>query len=71
MKLASRFARINQISRDQPLTHEELVHHVPAVFWNDKHESCSDRLGKDTVLCSGLPHEPFYSPVSQALPAHQ
>lgn len=71
MKLASRFGRINQIRRDRPLAHEELVHRVPGVFGNDKHESCSDRSGKATMLCCGLPHEPFYSPFSQALPVHQ
>lgn len=30
MRLASRFGRINQIRRDRPLTHEELMSHVPA-----------------------------------------
>lgn len=43
MRLASRFGRINQIRRDRPLTHEELMSHVPSVFGNDKHESRSDR----------------------------
>ncbi|EAA7899953.1 TPA: DUF932 domain-containing protein [Salmonella enterica] len=43
MRLASRFGRINQIRRDQPLTHEELMSHVPSVFGSDKHESRSDR----------------------------
>ena len=32
MRLASRFGRINQIRRDRPLTHEELMSHVPSVF---------------------------------------
>jgi hypothetical protein len=43
MRLASRFGRINQIRRDRPLTHEELMSHVPSVFRSDKHESRSDR----------------------------
>lgn len=43
MKLASRFGRINQIRRDRPLTHEELMSHVPSVFGSDKHESRSER----------------------------
>jgi hypothetical protein len=43
MRLASRFGRINQIRRDRPLTHEELMQHVPSVFSEDKHESRSDR----------------------------
>ncbi len=43
MRLASRFGRINQIRRDRPLTHEELMSHVPSVFGNDKHESRSGR----------------------------
>lgn len=29
MRLASRFGYANQIRRDRPLTHEELMHHVP------------------------------------------
>ncbi|MCV5349657.1 DUF945 domain-containing protein, partial [Escherichia coli] len=29
--------------RDRPLTHEELMSHVPSVFGSDKHESRSDR----------------------------
>ncbi|WP_411170839.1 DUF932 domain-containing protein [Klebsiella michiganensis] len=43
MRLASRFGRVNQIRRDRPLTHEELMHHVPSVFSENKHESRSDR----------------------------
>ncbi|HFT7230076.1 TPA: DUF932 domain-containing protein [Enterobacter chengduensis] len=41
MRLASRFGRTNQIRRDRPLTREELLQHVPSVFGEDKHESCS------------------------------
>ena len=41
MRLASRFGRINQIRRDRPLTREELMHHVPSVFGEDKHASRS------------------------------
>ena len=43
MRLASRFGHVNQIRRDRPLTHEELMSHVPSVFGSDKHESRSDR----------------------------
>lgn len=43
MRLASRFGRINQIRRDRPLTRDELMHHVPSVFGEDKHASRSDR----------------------------
>ncbi|STL27687.1 phage-associated protein [Escherichia coli] len=32
MKLASRFGRVNQIRRDRPLTHDELMQYVPSVF---------------------------------------
>ncbi len=33
MRLASRFGyAANQIRRDRPLTHEELMHHVPGIF---------------------------------------
>lgn len=40
-RLASRFGHINQIRRDRPLTREEMMHHVPSVFGEDKHESRS------------------------------
>ncbi|ECG1721247.1 DUF945 domain-containing protein, partial [Salmonella enterica] len=43
MRLASRFGRINQIRRDRPLTHEELMQYTPSVFGDDKHASRSDR----------------------------
>lgn len=43
MRLASRFGRINQIRRDRPLTHEELMSHVPSIFGEDKHASRSER----------------------------
>lgn len=43
MRLASRFGRINQIRRDRPLTHEELMQHVPSIFSETKHESRSER----------------------------
>ncbi|EBK1959677.1 DUF945 domain-containing protein [Salmonella enterica] len=43
MRLASRFGRINQIRRDRPLTHEELMQYTPSVFGEDKHASRSDR----------------------------
>ncbi|EAO6253312.1 DUF945 domain-containing protein [Salmonella enterica] len=43
MRLVSRFGRINQIRRDRPLTHEELMQYTPSVFGEDKHASRSDR----------------------------
>ncbi|MFZ4171815.1 DUF932 domain-containing protein [Enterobacter ludwigii] len=43
MRLASRFGRTNQIRRDRPLTREELMHHVPSVFGEDKHPSRSEK----------------------------
>lgn len=43
MRLASRFGTVNQIRRDRPLTHEELMHYVPSVFGEDKHTSRSDK----------------------------
>ena len=42
MRLASRFGyAANQIRRDRPLTHEELMHHVPGIF-GDKTGLCTD-----------------------------
>ncbi|EAX4618780.1 DUF945 domain-containing protein [Salmonella enterica subsp. arizonae] len=43
MRLASRFGRINQIRRDRPLTHEELLQYTPSVFGEDKHTSRSEK----------------------------
>ncbi|EMG7908994.1 DUF932 domain-containing protein [Enterobacter ludwigii] len=43
MRLACRFGRVNQIRRDRPLTHEELMQHVPSVFGEDKHDSRSEK----------------------------
>ena len=40
MRLASRFGyAANQIRRDRPLTHEELIRHVPSIFGEDRHIS--------------------------------
>ncbi len=39
MRLASRFGYTNQIRRDRPLTHEELMHYVPSIFGEDRHTS--------------------------------
>ncbi len=36
MRLASRFGYANQIRRDRPLTHEELMHYVPGIFGEDR-----------------------------------
>ncbi len=65
-RLASRFGRINSVRRDRPLTHDELAHYVPSVFSEEKHESRSDRSGKDTVL---PPHPPLRT-VLASFPAH-
>ncbi|EJB9128629.1 DUF945 domain-containing protein [Salmonella enterica] len=43
MRLASLFGRINQIRRDRPLTHEELMQYTPSVFGEDKHTSRSEK----------------------------
>ncbi len=43
MRLASRFGYTNQIRRDRPLTHEELMHYVPSIFGEDRHTSRSKR----------------------------
>jgi hypothetical protein len=43
MRLASRFGRHNSIRKDRPLTNDELMHVVPSVFSEDKHDSRSDR----------------------------
>lgn len=61
MRLASRFGRTNQIRRDRPLTHEELMHHVPSVFGEDKHASRSDRYSyiPTITLLENLQREGF------------
>lgn len=66
MRLTSRFGAVNQIRRDRPLTHEELMQVVPSVFGEDKHTSRSDKSGKDTVL---PPHPPLRT-VLASFPAH-
>ncbi|HAV7699058.1 TPA: DUF945 domain-containing protein, partial [Escherichia coli] len=39
MRLASRFGyAANQIRRDRPLTHEELIRHVPPQFIQLQHQ---------------------------------
>ncbi|WP_123002950.1 DUF932 domain-containing protein, partial [Escherichia coli] len=43
MRLASRFGYTNQIRRERPLTHEELMHYVPSIFGEDRHTSRSER----------------------------
>ncbi len=42
MRLASRFGYANPVRRDRPLTHEELMRHVPSIFWEDRHTSRSE-----------------------------
>ncbi len=56
MRLASRFGRINQIRRDRPLTHEELMQVVPSVFGEGKHVSRSDHY-------SYIPGQDYESPL--------
>ena len=38
-RLASRFASMNVIRRERPLTNDELMHVVPSIFSEDKHDS--------------------------------
>ncbi|EKS6643030.1 DUF945 domain-containing protein [Enterobacter hormaechei] len=61
MRLASRFGRTNQIRRDRPLTHEELMQVVPSVFGEDKHTSRSDRYSyiPTITLLENLQREGF------------
>ncbi|HGW6104734.1 TPA: DUF932 domain-containing protein [Citrobacter werkmanii] len=61
MRLASRFGRINQIRRDRPLTHEELMQVVPSVFSEDRHESRSNRYAyiPTITLLENLQREGF------------
>ncbi|MGG6157042.1 DUF932 domain-containing protein [Salmonella enterica] len=61
MRLASRFGRINQIRRDRPLTHEELMQYTPSVFGEDKHASRSDRYSyiPTITLLENLQREGF------------
>ena len=42
-RLASRFASMNVIRRERPLTNDELMHVVPSIFSEDKHDSRSER----------------------------
>ncbi|QHP75111.1 hypothetical protein EKQ45_03625 [Proteus vulgaris] len=65
-RLASRFGAANIIRRERPLTIDELYQTVPSVFGENKHESRSDRSGKDTVL---PPHPPLRT-VRASFPAH-
>ncbi|GHK37307.1 hypothetical protein ECZU06_44320 [Escherichia coli] len=69
MRLANRFGHVNQIRRDRPLTHEELMHYVPSIFGEDRHTSRSERyayIPTITVLES-LQREGF-QPFSPARP---
>ena len=71
MRLASRFGYANQIRRDRPLTHEELMHYVPGIFGEDKHTSRSQNytyIPTITVLES-LQREGF-QPFFAARPAY-
>ncbi|ECF6118963.1 DUF945 domain-containing protein [Salmonella enterica] len=61
MRLASRFGRINQIRRDRPLTHEELMQYTPSVFGEDKHTSRSEKYTyiPTIILLENLRREGF------------
>lgn len=61
MRLASRFGRINQIRRDRPLTHEELMQYTPSVFGEDKHTSRSEKYSyiPTITLLENLQREGF------------
>lgn len=62
MNLASRFGRVNQIRRDRPLTHDELMQYVPSVFGENKHESRSERYTyiPTITLLDNLQREGFH-----------
>ncbi|HIF4776406.1 TPA: DUF932 domain-containing protein [Citrobacter freundii] len=61
MKLASRFGRVNLIRRNRPLTHDELMHHTPSVFGEEKHSSRSERYAyiPTITLLESLQREGF------------
>ncbi|HAT1683372.1 TPA: DUF945 domain-containing protein [Klebsiella oxytoca] len=61
MRLASHFGRTNQIRRDRPLTHEELMQYTPSVFGEDKHASRSERYAyiPTITLLENLQREGF------------
>ncbi|EBA3805648.1 hypothetical protein AU559_17680 [Salmonella enterica] len=65
-RLSSVFRSANVIRKERALTNDELMRCVPSVFSGEKHESRSDRSGKDTVL---PPHPPLRT-VLASFPAH-
>lgn len=62
MRLASAFGRATVIRRERPLTNDELMHFVPSVFSEDKHESRSARYTyiPTITLLDKLREEGFY-----------
>lgn len=42
-RLASRLSSMNVTRKEHPLTNDELMHAVPGIFSEDKHDSRSDR----------------------------
>lgn len=42
-RLASGFLSMNVIRKERPLTNDELMHTVPSIFSEDKHNPRSDR----------------------------
>ncbi len=47
MRLASRFCYADQIRRDRPRTHAELLDYVPGVLGEDKHTSRSQNRSEE------------------------
>ena len=66
VSFASRYRMPTSIRKDRPLTNGELQRIVPSAFSSDKHDSRSERSGKDTVL---PPHPPLRT-VLASFPAH-
>lgn len=65
-RLYTGFGNATVIRQERPLTNGELERYVPSVFSEEKHESRSERSGKDTVL---PPHPPLRT-VLASFPAH-
>ena len=61
MRLASRFGYANQIRRDRPLTHEELMHYVPGIFGkiNTRPEARTIRTSPPSPYWKALQREGF------------
>ena len=66
IRFATRYAAPTFMRQNRPLTTDELMRVVPSAFSAYKHESRSERSGKDTVL---PPHPPLRT-VLASFPAH-